>query len=57
MAVESKIESRNERDALSETELDGVVAGASDFTTMMQVLSNCLRTMADTQKAIIANIR
>ena len=59
MAVGSKIESRNDRDVLSEAELDGIAAGAAaeDYSRMMQLLSNCLRMMADTQKAIIANIR
>jgi hypothetical protein len=57
MAVESKLESRNERDLLTETELDGVVAGANNYAGMMQVISTCLRMMADTQKAVVANIR
>lgn len=50
MAAETKIERQNERDPLTETELDGVVGG-------MQLLSNLLRMMADTQKAVISNFR
>ena len=58
MAADSKFENRNERDCLTETDLDGVVAGAlSDYTNMMQTLAACMRMLADTQKAIVANIR
>jgi hypothetical protein len=56
MAAESKIESRNQRDRLTETELDGVVAASAAANTT-QLLSNCMRMIADTQKAIIGNIR
>jgi hypothetical protein len=58
MAAELKIESRNQRDRLTETELDSVTAGAlSDYANMMQCISNCLRMLADTNKAIVGNIR
>ena len=57
MAAESKLESRNDRDSLTETELDGVVAGADNYANTMQLISNVLRMLADTQKAVIANIR
>ena len=58
MAVESRIESRNERDCFSETELDGVTAGTGNsYNRMMELMSKVLQSVADTQKAIIANIR
>jgi len=50
MTTELKNEHRKERDRLTEIELDDVVAG-------MQLLSNCLRMMADLQKAMVGNIR
>jgi hypothetical protein len=44
---------------LSLDQLEIVSAGSpnSDYVSMMQLLSNCLRMLHDTQKAIVSNVR
>ncbi|MFY9957737.1 hypothetical protein [Bradyrhizobium sp.] len=53
MVAETKIEKQNERDLLTEIELEGVV-GATD---LLGFISDCLRTMSDTSKNVISNMR
>jgi hypothetical protein len=59
MAADSKFEDKPERASLTDTELDGVVAGSamSDYANMMQTLAACMRMLADTSKALVGNIR
>jgi hypothetical protein len=42
---------------LGADELEAVSGGESSPMTLFQTLSNCLRMIAETQKAIVANMR
>ena len=57
MAAETKVERQNERDLLAQTELDGVIGGATDLSTMLQCLSDYSSKMSDVTHDVIAYIR
>jgi hypothetical protein len=58
VADESKTESRNSRDGLTESALDGVTGGANGkYDRLMEMMSKVLQSAADIRKSIVANIR
>ena len=57
MATDKKFESCNNCDLLSEIELDGVVAGATDLKKFWEALSVIMKGNSEVMKALTSNIR